>query len=325
MPKMNMLQAINNALDIAMAEDDKVLCFGEDVGVFGGVFRATSHLQEKYGRDRCFNTPLVEQGIIGFANGLAAQGSVPVAEIQFADYIFPAFDQIVNETAKFRYRSGDLFNVGGLTIRTPYGGGISGGLYHSQSPEAYFAHTPGLKIAVPRNPYQAKGLLLAAIRDPDPVIFFEPKRLYRASVGEVPEEDYQLPIGEAEVTKEGSDITLLGWGAQMEVIDRAVELAEKAGISCEVIDLRTILPWDEDTVVESVLKTGRLVITHEAPRTGGFAGEIAATVQERCFLYLESPIERVTGLDTPFPLTLEKEYLPDHLKIFEAIKASMAY
>ncbi|MCG6657200.1 alpha-ketoacid dehydrogenase subunit beta [Halomonas campisalis] len=325
MPKMNMLQAINNALDIAMAEDEKVLCFGEDVGVFGGVFRATSHLQEKYGRARCFNTPLVEQGIIGFANGLAAQGSVPVAEIQFADYIFPAFDQIVNETAKFRFRSGDLFNVGGLTIRTPYGGGISGGLYHSQSPEAYFAHTPGLKIVVPRNPYQAKGLLLSAIRDPDPVIFFEPKRLYRASTGEVPEDDYQLPIGEAEVTKEGSDITVLGWGAQMELIEKAVEMAEKVGISCEVIDLRSILPWDEDSVVESVLKTGRLLISHEAPRTGGFAGEIAATIQERCFLYLESPIERVTGLDTPFPLTLEKEYMPDHLKIYEAIRACVEF
>ncbi|MBB3229822.1 alpha-ketoacid dehydrogenase subunit beta [Halomonas stenophila] len=325
MPTMNMLQAINNALDIAMAEDEKVLCFGEDVGGFGGVFRATSHLQEKYGRARCFNTPLVEQGIVGFANGLAAQGSVPVAEIQFADYIFPAFDQIVNETAKFRYRSGDLFNVGGLTIRAPYGGGISGGHYHSQSPEAYFAHTPGLKVVVPRNPYEAKGLLLAAIRDPDPVLFFEPKRLYRASTGEVPEEDYQLPIGEAEVTKEGSDVTLVGWGAQMEVIERAVELAEKEGISCEVIDLRSILPWDEDSVAESVLKTGRLVVTHEAPRTGGFAGEIAAAIQDRCFLYLESPIMRVTGLDTPFPLTLEKEYLPDHLKIFEAIRASVNY
>ncbi|MFG6160345.1 alpha-ketoacid dehydrogenase subunit beta [Halomonas sp. 1390] len=325
MPTMNMLQAINNALDIAMGEDDKVLCFGEDVGSFGGVFRATSHLQEKYGRARCFNTPLVEQGIIGFANGLAAQGSVPVAEIQFADYIFPAFDQIVNETAKFRYRSGDLFNVGGLTIRAPYGGGISGGLYHSQSPEAYFAHTPGLKVVIPRDPYQAKGLLLAAIRDPDPVLFFEPKRLYRASVGEVPEEDYQLPIGEAEVTKEGSDVTLVGWGAQMEVIERAVEMAEKDGISCEVIDLRSLLPWDQETVAESVLKTGRLVITHEAPRTGGFAGEIAAAIQERCFLYLESPIARVTGLDTPFPLTLEKEYLPDHLKIVEAIRESVNF
>ncbi|WP_136255778.1 alpha-ketoacid dehydrogenase subunit beta [Onishia niordana] len=325
MATLNLLQAINQALDIAMADNERVLCFGEDVGGFGGVFRATSHLQDKYGKARCFNTPLVEQGIIGFANGLAAQGSTPVAEIQFADYIFPAFDQIVNESAKFRYRSGSLFNVGGLTIRAPYGGGIAGGLYHSQSPEAYFAHTPGLKVVVPRNPHQAKGLLLAAIRDPNPVLFFEPKRLYRASTGEVPESDYELPLGEAEVIKEGSDITLLAWGAQMEVIEEAAELAEKEGISCEIIDLRSILPWDVDTVATSVLKTGRLVISHEAPLTGGFAGEIAATIQERCFLYLESPISRVTGLDTPFPLTLEKEYLPDRLKVFEAIKASMAY
>ncbi|MBZ9560363.1 MULTISPECIES: transketolase C-terminal domain-containing protein [unclassified Modicisalibacter] len=325
MAEMNLLQAINSALDTAMAADDKVICFGEDVGVFGGVFRATSHLQEKYGRDRCFNTPLVEQGIIGFANGLAAQGSVPVAEIQFADYIFPAFDQIVNETAKFRYRSGNLFDVGGLTIRTPYGGGIAGGHYHSQSPEAYFAHTPGLKVVVPRNPHQAKGLLLASIRDPNPVLFLEPKRLYRAAVGEVPDEDYELPLGEAEITQAGSDITLLAWGAQMEVLGKAAELAEKAGISCEIIDLRSILPWDVETVAESVLKTGRLVISHEAPLTSGFAAEIAATIQSRCFLYLESPIARVTGLDTPFPLTLEKEYLPDHLKIFEAIKATIDY
>ncbi|MBW4933129.1 alpha-ketoacid dehydrogenase subunit beta [Marinobacter sp. F4206] len=325
MSKMNMLQAINNALDTAMAADERVLCFGEDVGVFGGVFRATSHLQQKYGKARCFNTPLVEQGIIGFANGLAAQGSVPVAEIQFADYIFPAFDQIVNESAKFRYRSGDLFNVGGLTIRAPYGGGIAGGLYHSQSPEAYFAHTPGLKIVVPRNPHQAKGLLLGAIHDANPTLFFEPKRLYRASVGEVPDEDYRLPLGEAEVIKEGTDITLLGWGAQMEVIEQAVEMAEKEGISCEVIDLRTILPWDVETVANSVFKTGRLVVTHEAPLTGGFAGEIAATIQDRCFLYLESPIARVTGMDTPFPLVLEKEHLPNHLKVYEAIRASVEF
>jgi len=317
MTKMNMLQAINNALDTAMA--------AEDVGVFGGVFRATSNLQQKYGKSRCFNTPLVEQGIIGFANGLAAQGSVPVAEIQFADYIFPAFDQIVNESAKYRYRSGNLFNVGGLTIRAPYGGGIAGGLYHSQSPEAYFAHTPGLKIVVPRNPHQAKGLLLAAIHDPNPVLFFEPKRLYRASVGEVPDEDYRLPLGEAEITKEGTDVTILGWGAQMEVIDQAVERAEKEGISCEVIDLRSILPWDVEAVANSVLKTGRLVITHEAPLTGGFAGEIAATIQERCFLYLESPIARVTGMDTPFPLVLEKEHLPNHLKVYEAIRESVEF
>ncbi|WP_148861406.1 alpha-ketoacid dehydrogenase subunit beta [Marinobacter fonticola] len=325
MAKMNMLQAINDALDIAMAGNDRVLCFGEDVGIFGGVFRATSNLQQKYGKARCFNTPLVEQGIVGFANGLAAQGSIPVAEIQFADYIFPAFDQIVNESAKFRYRSGSLFDVGGLTIRAPYGGGIAGGLYHSQSPEAYFAHTPGLKIVVPRNPHQAKGLLLASIHDPNPTLFFEPKRLYRASVGEVPEGEYQLPLGEAEVLKEGKDVTVLGWGAQMEVIEKAVEKAEKDGISCEVIDLRTILPWDVETVADSVFKTGRLVVTHEAPLTGGFASEIAATIQERCFLYLESPIARVTGMDTPFPLVLEKEYLPNDLKVYEAIRESIEF
>lgn len=322
---MNMLQAINNALDIAMGEDDSTLCFGEDVGHFGGVFRATSGLQDKYGKLRCFNTPLVEQGIIGFANGLAAQGSRPIAEIQFADYIFPAFDQIVNEAAKFRYRSGNEFDVGKLTIRSPYGGGIAGGLYHSQSPEAYFAHTPGLKVVIPRNPYQAKGLLLASIRDDNPVIFFEPKRLYRASTGEVPIEDYQLPLGKAEVLQTGSDITLLAWGAQMEVLQKAADLAANDGISCEVIDLRSILPWDIETIANSVVKTGRLLVSQEAPLTAGFASEIAATIQQECFLHLESPIERVCGLDTPYPLALEKEYVSDHLKIYEAIKRSFNY
>ena len=325
MAQMNMLHAINNALDIAMAEDESTLCFGEDVGHFGGVFRATSGLQDKYGKTRCFNTPLVEQGIIGFANGLAAQGSRPIAEIQFADYIFPAFDQIVNEAAKFRYRSGNEFDVGKLTIRAPYGGGIAGGLYHSQSPEAYFAHTPGLKIVIPRNPYQAKGLLLASIRDDNPVLFFEPKRLYRASVGEVPIEDYQLPIGKAEVLQIGSDITLLAWGAQMEILQKAADLAANDGVSCEVIDLRSILPWDIETIANSVVKTGRLLVTQEAPLTAGFASEIAATIQQECFLHLESPIERVCGLDTPYPLALEKEYVSDHLKIYEAIKRSIHY
>ncbi|MDO6840870.1 alpha-ketoacid dehydrogenase subunit beta [Paraglaciecola chathamensis] len=320
MIKMNMLQAINNALITAMTEDEKVMVFGEDVGHFGGVFRATSNLQHQFGKGRCFNTPLTEQGIIGFANGLASQGSVPVAEIQFGDYIFPAFDQIVNETAKFRYRSGGQFTCGTLTIRTPYGGGIAGGLYHSQSPEAFFAHIPGMKIVIPRNPYQAKGLLLASIRDDNPVLFMEPKRLYRASVGDVPEEDYELPLGKAEVVKKGDHITLLAWGAQVEVIEKAAEMAEKDGISCEIIDLRIILPWDAETVSESVKKTGRLLINHEAPQTGGFASEISATVQERCFLYLESPITRVCGLDTPYPLAHEKEYMPDHLKTYEAIK-----
>ncbi|MEH6596827.1 MAG: transketolase C-terminal domain-containing protein [Colwellia polaris] len=325
MAQMNLLQAINGALDTVMAEDDRAVCFGEDVGHFGGVFRATSGLQEKYGKSRCFNTPLVEQGVIGFANGLAAQGSTAIAEIQFADYIFPAFDQIVNESAKFRYRSGNEFNVGKLTIRTPYGGGIAGGLYHSQSPEAYFAHTPGLKVVVPRNPYQAKGLLLASIRDDNPVIFFEPKRLYRASVGEVPEEDYELPLGKADVVQQGSDITLLAWGAQVEIVEKAAALAAADGISCEIIDLRTILPWDIETVANSVTKTGRFVVSQEAPLTAGFASEIAATIQQECFLHLEAPIARVCGMDTPYPLALEKEYAADHLKIYEAIKNSMTY
>lgn len=322
---MNMLHAINDALSIAMTADERMVVFGEDVGHFGGVFRATSGLQEKFGRDRCFNTPLTEQGIAGFANGLASNGMTAVAEIQFADYIFPAFDQIVNESAKFRYRSGNQFDVGGLTFRTPYGGGIAGGHYHSQSPEAYFTQTPGLKVVIPRNPEQAKGLLLASIRDPNPIIFFEPKRLYRASVGEVPAGDYEIELGKAEVVKSGTDITLLGWGAQMEILEKAALMAEKEGISSEIIDLRTLAPWDIETVAASVKKTGRLLINHEAPLTGGFAGEIAATIQQECFLSLESPISRVCGLDTPYPLILEKEYMPDELKTFEAIKASVNF
>nr|WP_283105799.1 transketolase C-terminal domain-containing protein [Shewanella kaireitica] len=322
---MNMLQAINEALSSEMEADKKMMVFGEDVGHFGGVFRATSGLQEKFGRDRCFNTPLTEQGIAGFANGLASNGMTAVAEIQFADYIFPAIDQIVNESAKFRYRSGNEFDVGGLTFRTPYGGGIAGGHYHSQSPEAYFTQTPGLKVVIPRNPEQAKGLLIASIRDKNPVIFFEPKRLYRASVGEVRDGDFEIELGKAEVVRQGTDITLLGWGAQMEIIENAADMAAKKGISCEVIDLRTLSPWDVDTVAASVKKTGRLLINHEAPLTGGFAGEIAATIQEECFLYLESPIARVCGLDTPYPLIHEKEYMPDALKTFEAIKASVKF
>lgn len=325
MAKMNLLQAINNALITAMTAEEKVMVFGEDVGHFGGVFRATSHLQEKFGKGRCFNTPLTEQGIIGFANGLASQGAFPVAEIQFGDYIFPAFDQIVNETAKWRYRSGGQFDVGGLTIRTPYGGGISGGHYHSQSPEAFFAHCAGLKVVIPRDPYQAKGLLLASIRDKNPVLFLEPKRLYRASIADVPEEDYELPLGKADLVQEGTDITLLGWGAQIEILQKAAEMALDDGVSCEIIDLRSILPWDAEAVINSVMKTGRLLINHEAPLTGGFASEIAATIQEKCFLYLEAPITRVCGLDTPYPLAHETEYMPDETKTYEAIKRSLHY
>lgn len=325
MAKMNLLQAVNSALITAMTDEEKVMVFGEDVGHFGGVFRATSHLQEKFGKARCFNTPLTEQGIIGFANGLASQGAYAVAEIQFGDYIFPAFDQIVNETAKWRYRSGGQFDVGTLTIRTPYGGGIAGGHYHSQSPEAFFAHCPGLKIVIPRDPYQAKGLLLASIRDKNPVLFMEPKRLYRASISEVPEEDYELPLGKADLVQEGTDITLLGWGAQIDILQRAAAMALEDGISCEIVDLRSILPWDVEMVMNSVMKTGRLLINHEAPLTGGFASEIAASIQERCFLYLEAPITRVCGLDTPYPLAHEAEYMPDETKTYEAIKRTMHY
>ncbi|MBE1288225.1 MAG: alpha-ketoacid dehydrogenase subunit beta [Alteromonadaceae bacterium] len=319
MAQLNLLQAVNQALHTAMEADERVMVMGEDVGHFGGVFRATSNLQSTFGKARCFNTPLVEQGILGFANGLAAQGAKPVAEIQFADYIYPAFDQIVNETAKFRYRSGGQFTVGGLTIRTPYGGGIAGGHYHSQSPEAFFAHVPGIKVVIPRNPYQAKGLLLSSIRADDPVLFMEPKRLYRASVGEVPEMDYELPLGQADLVQEGSDITLVAWGAQVEVVQQAAQKALSHGVSCEIIDLQSILPWDRATVCQSVIKTGRCLINHEAPLTGGFASEIAAVVQSECFLHLEAPIARVCGLDTPYPLAHEKEYMPDALKTFEAI------
>ena len=322
---MNLLQSVNNALDIALTEDEKVCIFGEDVG-FGGVFRATTDLRDKHGRDRVFNTPLCEQGIAGFAIGMAAVGATPIAEMQFADYIFPAFDQIVNEAAKFRYRSGNAYDVGGLTIRSPYGAVGHGGHYHSQSPEAYFAHTPGLKIVIPRNPFQAKGLLLASIRDPNPVLFFEPKWLYRLSQGDVPISEYEIPLGKAEVVKEGSDITCVAYGAQMHVLARAVARAEKElGVSVELIDLRSILPFDIETLEASVKKTGRVMITHEAPITGGFAAELSSSIMERCFLSLEAPIARVCGYDTPFPLSFEWAYVPDERKCFEAIKDTIAY
>lgn len=323
--KMNLFTAINDAMRIALQTDSSTIIFGEDVG-FGGVFRCTTGLQEEFGKDRVFSTPLCEQGIAGFGIGYAAMGGTAIAEIQFADYIFPAFDQIVNEAAKYRYRSGGQFNVGGLTIRAPYGAVGHGGHYHSQSPEAYFAHTPGLKVVMCRSPAQAKGLLLSCIRDPNPCIFFEPKALYRASVEEVPVGDYTIPLGKAEIVQEGTDCTLVGWGAQVHVLVQAAKLAqEKAGISCEVIDLRTILPWDKDAVVESVKKTGRCIVSHEAPLTGGFGAEVAAAVQEEAFLYLEAPVQRVTGYDTPFSLIHEKAYLPDALKVFESIKAAVQY
>lgn len=324
---MNMFQAINDSLALALARDPEALVFGEDVG-FGGVFRCTLGLRKRFGEQRVFNTPLTEQGIAGFAAGIAAMGTTAIAEIQFADYIYPAFDQIVNEIAKYRYRSGGMFNVGSLVIRAPCGAVGHGGLYHSQSPEAYFAHTPGLKIVIPRGPIQAKGLLTASIKDPNPVLFFEPKTLYRSAVEQVPVTEYSLPLGRAEVLVAGTDCTVVGWGAQVYVLEEAMRRASEArhgGISCELIDLRTIVPWDVDTVAESVKKTGRLVIAHEAPQTGGFAAEIAATIQDRCTLQLRAPIARVCGWDTPFPLVFEKFYLPDHTRCLEAIKKTVAF
>ncbi|KAJ9060572.1 hypothetical protein DSO57_1029402 [Entomophthora muscae] len=264
--KMNYFTAVNDALAIALATDETALVFGEDVA-FGGVFRCTSGLAEKFGKDRVFNTPLTEQGIAGFGIGVASMGHTAIAEIQFGDYIFPAFDQLVNEAAKYRYRSGGIFDVGGLTIRSPISAVGHGGAYHSQSPEAFFPHASGLKVVIPRSPIQAKGLLLASIRDRNPVLFFEPKILYRSAVEHVPVGDYELPLGKAEVLKQGNDVTVLGWGSQIYALENAIQMAEAKlpGLSCELIDLRTIYPWDVATIEASVNKTGRLVVAHEAP------------------------------------------------------------
>lgn len=322
--QMNMFQAINNAMEVAMSSDDRAMVFGEDVA-FGGVFRCSMGLREKFGPDRVFNTPLSEQGIIGFAIGMAAVGYTPIAEIQFGDYVFPAFDQIVNEAAKYRYRAGSTWHCGSLTIRMPCAAVGHGALYHSQSPEAFFSHCPGLNLVVPRGPTQAKGLLLAAVRSPDPTLVFEPKVLYRQAVEDVPVGDFELPLGKAEVVRQGTDVTLIGWGNQVHRLLKAAELASADGIDCEVIDLQTIVPWDEETVFESVGKTGRCIIAHEAPKTSGFGAELAASVQEKAFLKLEAPVLRVCGWDTPFPLVWEEFYLPNPLRVYDAVKKVMSY
>ena len=324
MPVRNVIQAVNDALRVEMRRDPDVVVLGEDVGRFGGVFRATQGLQQEFGADRVVDTPLAEGGIIGAALGMALYGLRPVPEIQFADFIFPAFDQIVNEVAKYRYRSGGQFSCP-MVIRTPYGGGIRGGHYHSQSPEAHFVHTAGLKVVVPSNPRDAKGLLISAIRDPDPVLFFEPKRVYRAAKGEVPEGDYEIPLGKAALTREGSEVTVVAWGAMWHEADRAAREAEAEGIDCEVLDLRSLQPLDLDAVVASVSKTGRAVVVHAAPRTCGFGAELVALVQERCFLHLEAPVARVTGFDTPFPYSLEAEYLPRAPRILKAIREAVRF
>ncbi|MBL8740961.1 MAG: alpha-ketoacid dehydrogenase subunit beta [Myxococcales bacterium] len=318
MPQMNMVQAINDALRFEMKRDSRVVVMGEDVGKVGGVFRVTQGLFDEFGDERVIDTPLSEGGIIGTAIGMALYGLVPVPEIQFSDFIFPAYDQIVSELAKYRYRSGGEYPAK-MVVRTPVGGGIRGGHYHSQSPEAQFIHVAGLKVVCPATPADAKGLLLASIRDPDPVLFFEPKRVYRAAKGEVPEGDYTVPLGKANIVREGKDLTIVTWGAMLyEALD-AAQRASADGVDCEVIDLRTLWPLDIDTIVASVKKTGRVVVVHEAPKSCGLGGEIVSLINEKAFLYLQAPPKRVTGFDTPFPYTLENEYLPLSHRIHPAV------
>lgn len=318
MPQMNMVQAINDALRIAMRRDRRVVVLGEDVGKVGGVFRVTSGLCDEFGSERVIDTPLTENGIIGAAVGMALYGMVPVPEIQFADFVWPAYEQIVNELSKYRYRSGGEYSAG-MVIRMPVGGGIRGGHYHSQHPEAQFVCIPGLKIVIPSNAHDAKGLLLASIEDPDPVIFFEPKRVYRAAKGEVPAGEYTVPLSKAAVTRPGRDITVVTYGAMLyEALDAAAR-AEKLGVNAEVIDLRTLWPVDIETIAESVKKTGRIVVVHEAPRTGGFAAELITLICEKAFYHLQAPPRRVTGFDTPFPYTLETEYMPLSHRILPAL------
>ena len=324
MPTMNIIEAVRSALQTQMRADPRVVVLGEDVGKFGGVFRATSGLYDEFGADRVIDTPLAEAGIVGTAIGMALYGLRPVPEIQFGDFIYPAFDQIVNELAKFRYRSGGQYTCP-VVIRTPVGGGIRGGHYHSQSPEALFIHTPGLKVVAPSNPYDAKGLLLAAMRQNDPVLFMEPKRIYRASRGDVPEGEYTIELGKAAIVRPGTQVTVVAWSGMVEIAEKAAALAEQARISVEVIDLRTLLPFDLDALIASTQKTGRVVIVHEAPRTCGFGAELIASIQERAIEYLEAPILRVTGFDTPFPYSLEHEYLPNADRVMRAIRQTLEW
>ncbi|MEN3930047.1 alpha-ketoacid dehydrogenase subunit beta [Microvirga sp. W0021] len=331
MARMTMIEALRNAMDISMERDEKVVIFGEDVGYFGGVFRCTQSLQQKYGKDRCFDSPISESGIVGAAIGMAAYGLKPCVEIQFADYVFPAFDQISQEAARIRYRSAGQFTCP-IVIRMPAGGGIFGGQTHSQSPEALFTHVSGLKVVMPSNPYDAKGLLTSAIEDPDPVIFFEPKRLYNGPfdghperpatpwsahpLGDVPEDYYNIPLGKAAVAREGSAVTVLAYGTMVHV---SLAAAAETGIDAEVIDLRSLVPLDLETIIASVKKTGRCVVVHEATLTSGFGGELAALVQEHCFYHLEAPIMRVTGWDTPYPHAQEWDYFPGPTRVGRAL------
>jgi 2-oxoisovalerate dehydrogenase E1 component beta subunit len=323
MPAMNIVQAVNNALREEMRRDDRVVLLGEDIGRNGGVFRCTEGLIDEF-PDRVFDTPLAEGGIIGSAIGMALYGLRPVPEIQFMDFIYSGFDQIVSEAAKMRYRSGGQYSVP-MVIRTPYGGGIKGGHYHSQSSEAYFCHTPGLKVVVPSTPYDTKGLLVSSIRDPDPVLFLEPKKIYRAFREEVPEGDYTVPIGEASVRREGKDVSLLAWGYMTHVCLEAAKRAAEKGWECDVVDLRTLVPLDVDAILASVKKTGRAVVVYEAPKTGGYGAEVSAILAERAIEYLRGPVLRVAGFDTPFPYALEDVYMPNADRVLAAIEKVMAF
>ncbi len=321
MSQINMVQSLNRSLDRLMAADERVIIMGEDVGRDGGVFRVTDNLLNKYGAERVIDTPLNELAIIGMASGMAMYGLKPIAEIQFQDYIFPAFDQIINNVAKVRYRTGGRFEVP-LIIRTPYGGGVRGGLYHSQSGEAYFAHTAGLIVVTPSNPYDASGLLVSAYKSKDPVIFLEPKRLYRAAKSEVPDEQFEVEIGKAAKLREGDDVSIITYGSMVPVVMSAVE---KNQVNADVIDLRTILPMDITAVLQTAKKTGRVVIVHEAPRTLGVGAEISALIAERAIDSLFAPIVRVTGYDIPFPYSHEEFYIPDEKRIMNAINKVLTY
>src|SRR5262245_64337949 len=321
---MTMVQAIQDALRIALREDPRVVLLGEDVGKNGGVFRVTEGLQAEFGAERVADTPLAENGIVGGAIGMALYGLKPIAEIQFVDFIYPAFDQIVSELAKMRWRSGGQYSCP-VVVRAPYGGGIKGGLYHSQSPEAYFAHTAGLCVVIPSTPSDAKGLLLAALESEDPVIFLEPKRLYRSTREDVSEGRFTTPLARARVARAGDYVTVLAYGAMVPTCVEAAEQAEARGWSVEVVDLRTLVPLDTEAVLASVRKTGRVVIAHEAPRTCGFGAELAELVAEKALTSLQAPVLRVTGYDTPFPYTLEHTYLPDAKRVFAAIEHVATY
>lgn len=317
---LNIVQAVNQALMNEMENDKTIVVYGEDVGLEGGVFRATVGLQEKFGKDRAFDTPLAESAIVGTAVGMAINGLKPVVEMQFMGFSYPAFNQIISHVARMRNRSRGRFTLP-MVIRAPYGGGIRALEHHSESTEALYAQIPGLKVVIPSTPYDAKGLLIAAIRDPDPVLFLEPKRIYRAFKQDIPEEAYVLPIGKAKIVEEGKDVTIVTWGAMVRDVQKASEMVKAKGISPEIIDLRTIAPMDRETIIESVKKTGRVVVVHEAPKTLGVGAEIISIINEKAFLYLEAPPTRVTGFDTIFPLPRgEKHYIPSPERIAKAIE-----